>query len=88
MNASTAYIAKLLRGLEEKQLILRRQDEQDRRRTLITLTDAGVAAAQQDMEFVRMHIIQTLEKLGEEDAEHLVRILKKLLLASKEEHPI
>ena len=34
-----------------------------------------------------MHIIQTLEKLGEEDAEHLVRILKKLL-ASKEEHPI
>ena len=87
MNASTAYIAKLLRGLEEKQLILRRQDEQDRRRTLITLTDAGVTAAQQDMEFVRMHIIQTLEKLGEEDAEHLVRILKKLL-ASKEEHPI
>lgn len=85
MNASTAYIAKLLRGLEEKQLILRRQDEQDRRRTLITLTDAGIAAAEKDMEFVHQHIIQTLEKLGEEDAEHFVRILKKLL-TSKEEH--
>ena len=53
MNASTAYVAKMLRGLEEREMIRRRPDDQDRRRTLITLTKAGESAAQKDMDFVR-----------------------------------
>lgn len=84
MNASTAYVAKMLRGLEEREMIRRRPDDQDRRRTLITLTKAGESAAQKDMDFVRGHIIQMLETLGEEDAQHFLRILKKLIFAKEQ----
>lgn len=84
MNASTAYVAKMLRGLEERGLIRRRPDDQDRRRTLITLTELGEQAAQKNMDSARDHIIQILEILGEEDAQHFLRILKKLISARQQ----
>ena len=77
MKASTAYIAKLLRNLEEKGLIIRTTDPSDRRRTLITLTEKGRKQSEEDMSFVHSRTKEMLEYLGDEDAEHFIRILRK-----------
>ncbi len=86
MNASTAYIAKLLRNLEEKGLIIRTTDPSDRRRTLITLTEKGRKQSEEDMSFVHSRTKEMLEYLGDEDAEHFIRILRKFSKLDCEQH--
>lgn len=78
MQTSTAYVAKVLRGLEEKGLILRTLDTNDRRRILVTLTEKGMEQAKQNEHYVKAEIQQMLQKLGAEDALALIRIMKKI----------
>lgn len=78
MQTSTAYVAKMLRGLEEKDLIRRTLDINDRRRTLVTLTEKGKEQAKKDAAYVKDGVKWMLSILGDEDAVALVRILRKL----------
>lgn len=75
MNASTAYISKLLRGMEQKGWLIRKQDAADRRRVFIALTDEGRKIAKSDLDRVRQMTINLFHYLGEEDSENFVRIL-------------
>ena len=86
MNASTAYIAKLLRNMEEKGLLIRTTDPSDRRRTLITLTEKGRKKSEQDISFIHNRIKEMHEYLGEEDAENFIRILRKFSKLDCEQH--
>ncbi len=86
MQTSTAYVAKVLRGLEEKGLICRTLDTHDRRRILVTLTDKGIRQAEMNEQFVKAKTQQMLENLGAEDALALIRILKKISGALAEAH--
>ncbi len=78
MQTSTAYVAKMLRGLEEKDLIRRTLDINDRRRTLVTLTEKGKEQAKKDAAYVKDGVKWMLSILDDEDAVALVRILHKL----------
>ncbi len=78
MKASTAYIAKILRNMEEKGLICRSTDPNDRRRTIVTLTPSGQEQARKDISFLHSKIREMLVSLGDEDAAALVRICQKL----------
>ena len=86
MNASTAYIAKLLRNMEEKGLLIRTTDPSDRRRTLITLTEKGREKSKHDISFIHNRVKDMLEYLGEEDAENFIRILRKFSKLDCEQH--
>lgn len=86
MKASTAYIAKLLRNMEEKGLLIRTTDPSDRRRTLITLTEKGRNQSERDMAFIHHKMKEMLEYLGEEDAENFIRILRKFSKLDCEQH--
>lgn len=85
MNASTAYVSKVLRGLEDKGMLLRQKDPDDRRKTLLVLTLKGRQAAGKMEQEVQKAIIAFLKSLGDEDASNFVRILSKI--ARKSEHP-
>lgn len=68
-------MSELLAKLEEKELILRRKDDEDKRRSILTLTEAGKTAAMEQ---------QGEEKplfgaLDESEQEELKRLLGKLL---------
>lgn len=78
MQTSTAYVAKMLRGLEEKDLIRRTLDINDRRRILVTLTEKGKEQAKKDAAYVKDGVKWMLSILDDEDAVALVRILRKL----------
>ena len=78
MNVSSARIAAALNTLEKKGLVVRTFDKNDRRKTLVSLTEEGRAAAQKQKLSVLQKISYTLRLLGERDAEDFMRITRKL----------
>lgn len=78
MNISSARVAAILNNLENKGQITRQIDKTDRRKILVTLTEAGANLAQKHSETVTAITARMLELLGENDAKELVRIMGKL----------
>lgn len=78
MEISTARIAAALNNLEQKHLIIREIDKNDRRQILVTLTAEGKELAEKHRQEVETHISQMLQSLGEHDAMEFVRILNKI----------
>lgn len=78
MGITSARVAAALNGLEGKGLIIRKIDGDDRRRILIELTEAGRAKVQEETQEMIKRTAGMLEYLGEEDAQHFIRIMKKL----------
>lgn len=81
LNVSTARIAALLNKLEGKGWIERCAAAEDGRRTVVKLTPAGAAYVEEKEE----HLIEVTEmlikKVGKEDLEEYIRILKKIAAA-------
>lgn len=75
---SHARLTKILTELERKGMILRDNDPTDRRRVIVRLTEEGYAFALCKREEMVGQITDMLRLLGQEDAEHLLRIVGKL----------
>lgn len=78
LNIKTARVAALLNNLENKNLIRRRVNENDRRKIIIDLTIQGKQKAE---ELKNVHLNKTsliLEKFGINDAKEVIRLTKKL----------
>ena len=78
MNVTSARIAAALNALESKGLITREIDKTDRRKILVVLTTKGSTAANERKRLFLQKAADILRLLGEEDANHFVRIIKKL----------
>ena len=78
MSVSSARVATVLGGLENKGLITRRIDPDDRRRIILKLTPTGEKQAASSAEQLLDLIKTRLEYLGEKDAKAFVRIIGKL----------
>ena len=79
MSISSARIAIILNGLEDKGLITRRIDPSDRRRTILKLTPEGEKQVAASTEHLLGLSREMLEFLGEVDARHFVRIMSRLV---------
>ena len=77
LEMTTSRIAAVLGALEKKGLIVRRADQADRRRVLVTLTDSGTALCRMKRERMLLRMTRFLSGLGEEDAAHFVRLMKR-----------
>lgn len=77
LEMTTSRIAAVLGSLQKKGLILRKPDEQDRRRVLVTLTDSGRMLCRKREQRVIDYMTGFLRSLGEEDAAHFVRLMKR-----------
>jgi homoprotocatechuate degradation regulator HpaR len=71
-------LTRILQKLQEKGLIDRARDETDRRRQVITLTDAGMQVIEANIDDSLALIERTREKMGAEDYEALLDLLRKL----------
>lgn len=78
MKTSSARVAAALNNLERKNMIVRKTDEKDRRKTRVELTDEGTEQAKQWQELPFRMACQLMEQLGEEDAQQLLHILKRI----------
>ena len=78
MSISTARIAAVLNSLEAKGLITRRIDAGDRRKILVSLTEAGRGQAEKCENILTSRAENILRWLGERDAAELLRIMERL----------
>lgn len=78
LSVSTARIAAMLRDMEEKGWIERRDDASDNRHTLVTLTGAGLQEISRRREQTVEALSGVLRALGPEDASELIRLLKRM----------
>ena len=58
---------------------MRRRDEEDGRKVWVTITDAGREEGVRRKEEIVSRCKEVLERLGEEDTENVLRILRKLI---------
>lgn len=79
MGVSSARIAALLKHLEQKGLVLRRTDEHDERRVIVSLTDAGRKLINERRREAIERVAAALRSLGEEDALEYIRLQQKML---------
>jgi DNA-binding MarR family transcriptional regulator len=78
MSVSTARMATVLKGMENKGWISRHFDTRDKRRTILTLTQNGEEQADQCRTRLLHATAKMLEYLGENDAKEYIRILRRL----------
>lgn len=72
-------VANILKKLEQRQLIDRRQDVEDQRRFRIFLTEKGISLANELYEQMNNSHARMFAALGQEDALEGVRILQRII---------
>jgi DNA-binding MarR family transcriptional regulator len=78
MGVSPARIAAALNDLENKGLITREIDAEDRRKILVRLTEKGQSVAEESKGDFLQKMAALLSLLGEHDAKEYVRIMGRL----------
>ena len=78
-QATPSAVSQTLKSLEEKGLITRQRDKGDSRAVTVHLTENGRAFSARGRELHERMIDEVLTYLGPEDAEHLVRIVERLV---------
>lgn len=84
LNVSTARIAALLKVMEKNGLITRHTSPKDARRTVVEITPAGLAGANEIREQILQKIELLLERVGKEDLDELIRISRKITVIMNE----
>lgn len=79
MQVSTARMAALLKSMEEKELVTRRDDPRDNRQTIVCITEQGKESMREAQRRMLEGTARMLEAIGAEDAENYVRIQRRIV---------
>ncbi len=79
LGLSSGRVANLLKQLEEKELLLRIRQNDDRRRYSVVLTEEGKRKASLALRELEDSCERFLEDMGEEDGKEIVRLFGKAL---------
>ncbi|MCG7408179.1 MarR family transcriptional regulator [Paenibacillus sp. ACRRX] len=78
LRVASPTVTQTLNGLENKGLIERVMDKQDRRAVRVKLTEAGIKLTEEGEQRFADHMNGLIAYLGEEDSGQLVELLKKV----------
>lgn len=78
LNVTTARVARILNSLETKGYIKRTEDNQDKRKTLVVITQNGESLAKKAKKEVIDKITKVIEEIGEKEAKEYIRITLKI----------
>lgn len=78
VQLTSGRMASVLKSLEKKGLITKRQCEKDKRQTIVSATDKGRDIVEEHSKHVFEHVKNMLKFLGDEDAETYVKINKRI----------
>lgn len=76
LKITTPAVSKMLKGLEERHYIERKTDTKDRRNTIVSLTEEGKRARKTVFEEMNVFTKRSIERLGENEAKELIRLLE------------
>lgn len=85
LGVSKPRIAAMLCSLERKKLIKRSISKDDKRSSVIVITDKGREWVKLAGNEVHHAVLGVIEKIGEDDTKEFIRIMKKLLLIDQNE---
>lgn len=91
LDLSASRVTNILNSLEKKGLIQKRIDAADKRRVYIFLTEHGRSFIRKKQEEVLYRYENIFRRLGMEDTQNYIRIMKKFAVLMEEEmqkHPI
>ena len=78
LNVSTARIASILKSLENKKYIRRKEDSLDKRKTLVVITESGKELAVETKKELMDILIKVIKEIGYKDIEEYTRIVQKI----------
>lgn len=78
LNVSTARIASILNSLENKEYINRREDANDRRKTVVVITNKGMKLAISTKEEIIDKIITVINEVGYDEIKKYIEITLKI----------
>lgn len=79
LKVTPSAISRMLKGLEEKELIERKVNKNDRRNTYVTLTEKGEMVARKVEAEVNELTNNVILAMGEEDSKTLIVLFNKLV---------
>lgn len=85
LNVSSPAVSRTIKGLEDRNFLVRTVDREDRRHTYVELTDEGRRVLGEAEKLFSEFSSSVLEKMGTKDMERLNSYLLKLYEVSKEE---
>lgn len=78
LRIASSQTSRMLRGLEERNLIGRKVDDRDRRNTYVFLTEEGAEICEQAQAAITSYMRRVLESMGEERMEELINLCDEL----------
>lgn len=78
LNVSLPRVASLLNSLESKNLVKKLTDNEDKRKTIVNITDFGKELVLSKKQEAINKITKVIEKLDEEDINQYIRLAKKI----------
>ena len=78
LKIASSQTSRMLKGLEERELIGRSIDARYRRNTCVFLTEKGKEACQETQEYLKNFMERVLQAMGEERVEELVSLCGEL----------
>ncbi|MDR0818781.1 MAG: MarR family transcriptional regulator [Oscillospiraceae bacterium] len=79
MGVSSARVAVVLRNLEAKGLVTRETDKKDRRKVLVSITEAGRIKASSEITDAKCKIEQVFREMGEDNTREFIRTIELFL---------
>lgn len=77
-DLGSGRIANILKSMEEKGYIIRKKDDNDKRKVFVYITEEGKKWHQENKKRVEEEINNVLNYIGENDTKELLRILNKI----------
>ena len=84
LNVSSARISALLKKMEKKRFIIRRNSSGDARKTVVEITPEGIDYIDAETERILSQIELLIEKVGQRDLDEFIRISYKIRAALDE----
>ncbi|SES65770.1 MarR family winged helix-turn-helix transcriptional regulator [[Clostridium] polysaccharolyticum] len=85
LETSKSDVSKKIRLLEEKDLITRFENRQDKRITFVQITANGIEALRQNKEQADRFLTNVFDRMGEEDMNQFMLLCSKMREAMEEE---
>lgn len=78
LGVSTARIASILNSLENKEYIIRREDDFDKRKTVVAITEKGSKSVASTKKEIINKIIKVIKEIGYDEIKKYIEITLKI----------
>lgn len=84
LDMTGGRVAGILRSLEKKDYIIRKTDETDRRRVLVSITESGAKCVSDGARTLKNALTELIEILGADETDTFIKSMEKYIAAAEQ----